>query len=63
MENFHYCLSDESDQYAITTATNLCIIIIFLISKGSIASLLTTMWDHTDGCANKYHCASSMYLL
>ena len=28
-----------------------------------IALLLKTLWDHTDGCAKKYHCASAIYLL
>ena len=27
-----------------------------------ISPLLTTMWDHTDGCAKQYRCASEIYL-
>ena len=63
MANFHSNLSDESDQDASTTETHLCIIIQFLLTKWMIYPLLTTMWDHTDGCANKYCCASAIYLI
>ena len=28
-----------------------------------IAPLLTTLWDHMDACANKYHCECTIYLL
>ena len=31
--------------------------------KRFIASLLTTIWYPKDGCANKYHCESDIYLL
>ena len=31
--------------------------------KKMIAPLLTTMWDHTDGCTNQYRCASAVYLI
>ena len=57
MTQFHSSLSDESDQDAITTATHLCIIIQFILTKVMITSLLTTVWDHMDGCV------SSIYLL
>ena len=63
MENFHSNVSDESDQDASTTETHLCIIIQFLLTNWMISPLLTTMWDHTDGCANKYCCAYNIYLL
>ena len=28
-----------------------------------ISTFLTTMWDHTDGCANQYHFSSAIYYL
>ena len=57
MAQFHYHLSDESDQDASTTATHLCIILKFLLTEKMISPYLTTMWDHTDGCSKQYHCA------
>ena len=63
MEPFNYNLSDESDQDAITTEKYICIIILFLLTKGFIDRSLTTMWDNTDVCENQYHCASAIYLL
>ena len=56
MEQFRSCLSDESYQYASTTATHPHIILRLLLSKGFMDSLLKTVWDHTAGYANHYHC-------
>ena len=63
MVKSHSRLSDESDQVASTTATHLLIMIILLLSKWFTASLLKTMWDNKDGCANQYDCACNIYLL
>ena len=63
MANFYHNLSDESDQSDSTTATHLCIILQFILTKGIIAPLLTTMWDNTDGYAKNYCCGSAIYLL
>ena len=63
MTQFHSRLSDESDQYASTTAMHLHIILHFLLSKGFIASLLTTMRDNTYVFIKQYSCASTIYLL
>ena len=63
MAQFNYYLYNESYQDARNTETNLLIILQLHLTKGFIASSLTTMWDHTDGRANQYHCASTTYLL
>ena len=63
MEQFHSRLSDESDQYASTTTTHLCIILQFFLTRQMISPFLITIWYHTDGCANKYRCESDIYLL
>ena len=63
MVNFYFYLYDEIDQYASTTATHLHIILQFLLTKGFIDPILTTMWDHTGGCAHQYLCESAIYLL
>ena len=63
MEQFHYHLSDKSYQYSSTTKTHMYIIILFVLSKGVIASLLVTMWDNVDSCENNYPCESAIYLI
>ena len=63
MAQFHYHLSDESDQNAITTATHIGIIPRSIFSKEFIASLLKTMCDHIDFCEKNYHCGYDIYIL
>ena len=63
MAPFNYHLSDVSDQDAITNVTHICIIPQFILTKQTLSPFLTTLWDHTDGCANHYCCASAIYLL
>ena len=63
MEPFNSSLSYEIVQDYSTTATHIQIIIHFLIYKGFIYSLLTTVWYHTYGCTKQYFCASDIYLL
>ena len=63
MAKLHSNLSDESDHDYITTATHLRILTQFTITKWMKSTLLTTMWDNTDGCANQYRFASDIYLL
>ena len=63
MAQFHYILSNESDQYASTTETHICILLQFLFRTGMIAPFLTTMWYHTYGCAKHYRFAPAIYLL
>ena len=63
MTQFNSNFSDEIDQDASTTATYLCTILQFLLTKQMIAPLLTTVRDHTDGCAKQYRCSSTIYLI
>ena len=57
---FHYFLSDDSKQdSAATTAHSNCLI--ELLKK--LMSTLSTVWENTDGCAEKYRCASALYLM
>ena len=63
MAQFYSRLSDESDQGDITTTTHTCIILKSVLTKRLIAPLLTTIWYHTDGCAEQYRCESAIYLL
>ena len=63
MAQFHYSLSDESDQDSSTTATHLCIVIQFILANKTIYPYFTTIWDHTNGCANRYRCETAIYLL
>ena len=63
MSQFHSHLSDEIDQDAINTTTHLHINLQFLLTKKIIYPFLINMWDHTDGCAYQYCCASAIYLL
>ena len=51
MAQFCSCLSGENDQYASNTATRIRILHRFIITKQRISPYLTTVWDHTDGCA------------
>ena len=50
MAQFNSHLYVESDQDAITTETHLHIILQFILTKGMIDQLLTTIWYHMDGC-------------
>ena len=63
MAQFHSHLSDEIDQDVSTTATNILIILQFILKNKMIAPYLTIIWYHMDGCANQYHCESDIYLL
>ena len=56
-------LSNENYQDASTTATHICIIIKFLLTKQIIDHFLTTAWDHTDSCEKQYQCALAIYIL
>ena len=60
MVQINYHLSNERYQDTRNTATHLNNILQLLITKGSIASFFTTMWDHIYGCAKHYHCASDV---
>ena len=63
MAQFHSFTYDEIFQDARNIVTYIYILLQFILTKQMIAPFLTTMWDHTCGCANHYHCASAIYLL
>ena len=63
MAQLKYRLSGKSDKDYSTTVTHLRILIKFLLEKGFISSLLTTMCYHMDGCAKQQRCAYDIYLL
>ena len=48
---------------AIATKTHLCILLQYILTKGTISPFLTTMWYHTDGIPKQYCCAPDIYLL
>ena len=51
---FHYFLSVDSKQNAVTTTAH---------SKRLISFLKDSkIWENTDGCAEQYKCASALYL-
>ena len=56
MVQFHSHSFDESYQYDSTNAMHLHILLRFILTKGMIYPLLTTISNHTDGCTNLYHC-------
>ena len=62
MSQFYSRLSDQSYQDARTTATHLGILLQFILTKKRTSPFLTTVWDHTNGCAKQYRCASGIYL-
>ena len=63
MAQLYSHLCDEINQDAIITVTHLRILLQVINTKQMIAPLLTTVWDHTGGCAKQYRCASSIPLL
>ena len=62
MKKKHYYFSDKIGQAASTTAKNIFIIINFILSKGFIASFLTTIWYQKYGFTNQYNCESTIYM-
>ena len=62
MAQFYSHLSDESDQDASNNATRLRILLQFFLIKKIIYPILTTMWDHTGGCAKQYFFAPAIYI-
>ena len=60
---FHYFLSDDSKQDSTTTTTHRNRLIALLKPEKLLMSSLSTIWENTDGCAEQYICASSLYLM
>ena len=57
---FRYFLSDDSKQDAATTTVH-SKFLIELFKKKVLTSTLSTMWENTDCCLDKYRCASALY--
>ena len=60
---FHYFLLDDSKQDSATTTAHIKILIELLKKQKLMKSTLSTIWENTDGCAEQYICASSIYLM
>ena len=62
-EVFHSFLSDNRKQYSATTAAHIKTIMGLLQNIKVSLTKNNTIWDNTDGCAEKYICATEIYLL
>ena len=60
---FRYFLSDDSKQYSATTTAHRKSFIKLLKEQNKMTSTLSTILENTDGCADKYRCASALYLM
>ena len=60
---FHYFLSEDSKQVSATTTAHSKRLVSLLKNKKIFTTSLSTIWENTDGCAEKYRCASVMYLM
>ena len=56
-------LSDDSKQDDYTTTSHSKHLIELLKGRKVLTSLLITIWEYTDGCAEKYRCTSELYLM
>ena len=56
-------LSDDSKQDAATTNSHSKRLISLINNKQVLTTSLSTIWENTDGCAEKYRCASALYLM
>ena len=61
-EVFHSFLSDDSKQDAVTTTAHSKRLVSFLKEK-IIYNIIEYNIENTDGCAEKYRCASALYLM
>ena len=52
--------SDDSKQNAVTTTSHSKSLIELLKEQKVLMSTLSTIWGNTDGCAEKYICASAL---
>ena len=56
---FHYFLSGNSKQDAVTTNAHSKRLISFLKDRKLLTTSLSTICENTDGCVEKYRCASA----
>ena len=62
MECFNI-FSDDSKQDSATTTLQSKILIELLKERKVLTYSLSTIWENTDGFADKYRCASALYLM
>ena len=55
--------SDDSKQDASTTTADSNRLIELLKNQKILMSALSKMWENTDDCAEKYRCATALYLM
>ena len=60
---FHYFLSDDRKQDAVTTTAHSKRLIEMFTEQKLLTSTLSTIWENTDGCAEQHRCASTLYLM
>ena len=60
---FHYFVSDDSKQDAVTTTAHRKRLMSLLKNKKVLKTSLSTIWENTDGCAEQYRCDSALYLM
>ena len=60
---FYSFLSDDSKQDAATTTAHRKRLISLLKNKQVLITSLSKIWENTDGCAEQYRCASTLYLM
>ena len=60
---FHSFLSNDRKHDADTTTEHSKQLISLLKDKILLTTSLITIWENTDGCSEKYRCASALYLM
>jgi hypothetical protein len=60
---FHSHFSDDKTQNAASTHAHMDVLFSYLRKEKVLDELTGTVFDHTDGCAKQYRCATAIYLL
>ena len=60
---FHFFLSHDSKQDYATNTAHIKQLISFLKKINVLTTSLSTIWENTDGCAEKYRCDSALYFM
>ena len=63
MNQLHYILSNDFDQYYRTTITNHIILLHSILLSLFMISLFAKIYDQIDGCEKQYTCAPGIYPL
>ena len=56
-------MSDDSKKDSATTAQHIIFLIEMWKERKVLTSLLSKIWENNDGCAEKYICASALYII